>query len=83
MLNKFMIVAAVIAVACFGYLILSPMEKDSFFLTNYLGQVIYPKLARDQRRKRLSFLAGTVLSTVLVGAALVFLIKYMSKVKMH
>ncbi len=83
MSHKIMALVAVVAIACVSYLLLSPMERDSFFLTNYLGRIIFPKLARDQRQRRLSFIAGTVLSTILVAAFVVFLIKYMSRIKAH
>lgn len=74
-----MIFAAVVAIVCVGYLLLSPMERDSFFLTNYLGQLLFPKLARDQRQKRMSFIAGAVLGTMLVAGGAVYLIKYLSR----
>jgi phosphotransferase system glucose/maltose/N-acetylglucosamine-specific IIC component len=83
MLPKLMALAAVVAIACMSYLLLTPMERDTFFLTSYLGKVMFPKLARDQRQRRLTFIAGTLLCSLVVAGFMVFLIKYMSKAKGH
>lgn len=79
MSHKLMALAAVIAIACLSFLLLSPMERESFFLTRYLGKAMFPKLARDQRQRRMSFIAGTLLCSLVVAGVVVFLIKHLSR----
>jgi len=71
--------AAVLAFACVSFLLMNPLERESFFLTKHLGKALFPKLARDQRQKRLAFMAGTILTIILLGAFLEFLFKHLAK----
>ena len=81
MSHKIMAIAALVAIACVSYLLLNPMERDSFFLTHYLGKTMFPKLARDQQQKRLSFIAGTILAIIVLAAFLMYLFKHLGKLK--
>lgn len=74
-----MAVAALLAVACMSYLLLSSRQKETFFLTRYLGRKWFPKLGRDQRQERLTLITGTILSTILLGAFILFLFNGMAR----
>jgi len=68
------LVTAVVGLPCIIYLLLTPMEKDEFFLTRWLADRLFPKLDRRQRQQRLQFIAGFLLAVLLTAAAIAFLI---------
>lgn len=70
---------AILGLACAGYLIMTPMERNEFFLTRYLGKAIFPRLDRDQQQQRLVFCAGTILAVIVCAATIYFVIKYLSR----
>jgi hypothetical protein len=73
-LHHFNILAAVVCVVCLGYLLLSPVEKEEFFLTRLIAQWIFPKLDRRDRHRKLEYIAGVLFATFLIAAIVAFLI---------
>ena len=61
------ILSAIVGLTCVGYLLLNPMERNSFAPTRLLGRWLFPGLSRDQCLKRLAFLAGVTLSLLVIG----------------
>ena len=74
MLLNLYVVAVVICVPCIYYLMMSAMEKDEFFLTHYLAKWLFPRLDRNQRHRRLEFIAGLLVAIFLTAATIAFLI---------
>jgi hypothetical protein len=68
------IVTVLVCVPCVSYLLLSPMEKEEFFLTRWLAQRLFPKLERDQRQLRLQYIAGFLMSVLITASAIAFII---------
>jgi hypothetical protein len=68
------IVTVLVCVPCIYYLLMTPMEKDEFFLTRWLADRLFPKLDRRQRQQRLQYIAGFLLAVLFTAAAIAFLI---------
>lgn len=73
------VAAAIIAIVCLIYLLLSPMEKHTYFPSRFVGKLLFPKLGRFERLKRLTYLAGIILFTIFVTATISLVFKLASR----
>ena len=74
MLRLLYIVTVLVCVPCVSYLLLTPMEKEEFFLTRWLAQRLFPTLERDQRQLRLQYIAGFLMGVLITASAIAFII---------
>ena len=75
MLLTIQIIAAIIAIVCAIYLLLSPVERDALFHHHQLGELLFPKLCRDERQRRLSLYVGTILFVIIIASSTAFIVK--------
>ena len=74
MLHYFYIVAVLVCIPCLGYMLLTSMEKEGFFLTRNLAKLLFPRLERDERHKKMGLIAGIILAALLTSVAIAFCI---------
>ncbi len=79
MLFKFYIIAAAVCAPGIYYLLMTPMEKDEFFLTRWLAERLFPQLDRRQRQQRLQLLVGIVVAVFVSAVIVTFLINHLSR----
>jgi hypothetical protein len=70
----FYVVAVAVCAPGIYYLMMSPMEKDEFFLTRWLAERLFPQLDRQQRQHRLQLLIGLLMAVFASAALTAFLI---------
>jgi hypothetical protein len=73
-LHYFYIVAVLVCIPCLGYLLLTSMEREGFFLTRYLAKLLFPRLERHERHKKMEVIAGLLLAAFLTSVAIAFVI---------
>ncbi len=79
MLKLVYIVAAAVCLPCIVYLLQTPAEKESFFLTRWLGDRLFPRLHRNQRQQRLQYLAGILFAVFGTAALVAFLVSHFGR----
>ena len=76
MLRLLYIVTVLVCVPCIYYLLMSPMEKEEFFLTRWLAERLLPQLDRPQRQQRLQYLAGFLMAVLITASVIAFVISH-------
>ena len=74
MLFYFYIVVAAVCAPGLYYLMMTPMEKDEFFLTRWLADRLFPRRDRRQSQQKLQFLVGVLVAVFFCAALIAFLI---------
>ena len=64
-------------------LVLSPMDRATFFLTNSVGQWLFPKLDHYRRQQKFKFIAGIILASIIAAEVIYFLLKMMNRHPKH
>ncbi len=70
------IAAAAVGILCLAYLLMSPIDRDTFFLTRLIQKKCFPNLQRDLRQKRMTLIAGFILGTLVLAQIVYFLITH-------
>jgi hypothetical protein len=78
MLHKLIAILALLAIACFWYLLCNHMELENFVLTRKLSGWCFPNLDPVRRHKRMQIICGVILAIIVTVFAVVFMIQHMN-----
>ena len=76
-------VFAIVSIGCLLMLILSPMDRVTFLITNSIGKWLFPNLDHFRRQQKLKFFAGTIFISIVTASSIYFLLKVMNRHPRH
>ena len=79
MFREVQFAAALVCLLCIGYLLISPHNRIEFFLTRFLGQMLFPRMDPYRQQQRTAILAGVLLATILAAAIIVFILSRINR----
>lgn len=79
MLLRFYVVSAIICAISLIVLMMSPSERENFFLTRWFIRRFFSRLDFHQRQQRISQIFGVILTAFAIGAMVAFIIVRMNR----